>query len=347
MQELHDATPLPCFALIPFKGLFPAIFFLLILEASGAPLQFLAYETQDDVSSRALKARHGYFNQLAIDCYSVDSQGKIIGSAPTGDLDFARSQKMAIFATMSNFADKDFDGDLAHGIITSGPATQTFLEDALKILAAERYVGLNLDFESIRSEDRVAFTTFVESISKAMRHAGFLTVISVPAEHKDDPADSWTGAFDLKALGSSADLLQVMTYDENGPWGKPGPVAGLDWVEAAIRYTVSVVPARKISLGLPAFAYDWDLSDHLRNRQLDWTEVLPIREKVGGVIHWDAASSSPNFTYTQKGHRHVVWYESEESIGLKARLVATYQLAGISVWALGQENEAFWQAMHL
>ena len=312
----------------------------------AAPLQILAYYTQDGTSPRALKLRHGFFNQLATDSYSVNREGKIAGNVPPADLAFAQSQKMQTFATISNYAGSDFNAGVAHAIITSPAITQAFINGTTKLLASAHYTGLNLDFESITATDRVPFTAFVQTVCAKMRQAGYLTVISIPAMENDDPTNSWTGAFDLKALGAAADVVQLMTYDENGSWGPPGPVAGLDWVKACVRYAVSVVPAGKINLGIPAFAYDWDLNDTHHNTQLPWNAVAPLRAKVNGVEHWDTASSSPNFTYTLNGHHHVVWHENEQSLNLKARLVLTDKLAGVSVYALGEEDDAFWLAIH-
>jgi spore germination protein len=49
-------------------------------------------------------------------------------------------------------------------------------------------------------------------------------------------------------------------------------------------------------------------------------------------------------TYTQDGHDHQAWYENPESIRAKTALVAQYDLAGLSMWALGLEDQSFWQA---
>jgi spore germination protein YaaH len=42
----------------------------------------------------------------------------------------------------------------------------------------------------------------------------------------------------------------------------------------------------------------------------------------------------------------MVWCENVTSIGKKVRLAATYHLAGVSIYALGMEDEAFWKAIH-
>lgn len=37
---------------------------------------------------------------------------------------------------------------------------------------------------------------------------------------------NWRGAYDLKALAQSVDLICLMTYDQHTRWTAPGPVAG-------------------------------------------------------------------------------------------------------------------------
>jgi spore germination protein len=58
------------------------------------------------------------------------------------------------------------------------------------------------------------------------------------------------------------------------------------------------------------------------------------------------SSSSPYFTYTSpSGASHVVWYENTQSIPLKSQLAVTYNLMGVSVFALGYDDQTFWEAL--
>jgi spore germination protein YaaH len=216
----------------------------------------------------------------------------------------------------------------------------------LKVLAAGKFTGINIDFEAIPPEDRVAFTKFITNVTEQMHAAGCQVVVSAPAETKDDPKDSWSGAFDLKALGGIVDLLQLMTYDENGTWSTPGPVAGLDWVRSCVTYAASVAPPGKISMGIPAYGYDWDLTNPKKNATITWIAAAALLTKTGATSQWDAATASPWFSYTLNGHNHIVWYENARSIGQKVLLVGANGLNGVSIWALGMGDAGFWQAIH-
>jgi spore germination protein YaaH len=309
--------------------------------------QVMAYLEGGKASYESLTAFYTYVNQLPADTFAVDIHGAIKGTAPAQALDFAKSKGIATFATVSNFDAIGFDAKITHAILNNSKPRVRAINQMLKLVQRWGYQGINIDLESIDHSDRKAFSSFVSDVARKMRSGGYLTVVSVPAELKDDPQDSWTGAFDLAALGQSADILQVMTYDQHGPWGAPGPVAGLNWVEPCIAYSASVVTPSKLSLGIPAYGYDWNQTAKT-GAQVFWKDIPALIAKSGAKPQWDSTSSSPFFTYqAADGSSHVVWYEDEKSIPLKSALATTYKLAGVSVFALGYDDLSFWQAIRL
>ena len=61
----------------------------------------------------------------------------------------------------------------------------------------------------------------------------------------------------------------------------------------------------------------------------------------------DTASSSPHFSYrTASGENHVVWYENEASLRMKAQYAIQMGLGGVSIFALGYDSPNFWAALH-
>ncbi len=314
--------------------------------ASAASSKAVMAYYESSGSNAALHSFYSYMNQLPTDTFGVDIRGNISGSAPTAALSFARSKGMLTFATISNFGATDFDPKIAHAVITNPFRKARFISNALKLVQTSNYSGVNIDFEAVPNKDRAAFSSFIHDVSTAMRKGGYLTVVSVPAELKDNPGDFWTGAFNFRSIGRNADILQLMTYDESGPWGPPGPVAGLDWVKPCVQYAASVVPPSKVSLGIPAYGYDWNTT-LTSGVQVPWKSIPALISSTGAVPQWDTTSSSPFFTYqTKDGSNHVVWYEDTKSIPLKSALAVSYNLAGVSVFALGFEDQNFWIAVH-
>jgi spore germination protein len=285
-------------------------------------------------------------NEVATDTFGVDDQGNISGTAPKAALKVAHSKGMLTFAAVSNFGVSDFSPHIAHLVLTDQKARTHAISGMLRLVKEYGYSGVNIDFEAIPRKDRAAFSSFVRTVSQRMHAAGYLNMVSIPAALSDNRYDSWTGAFDYKALGKSIDIFQLMTYDENGPWGPTGPVAGLDWVDACVKYAVSVVPSGKISLGIPAYVYDWNLTAGT-GVQVHWANIPALIARTSATPQWDAATSSPFFSYqTEGGASHVVWYEDATSIPLKSALAVSYNLGGVSVFALGFEDQSFWDAVH-
>jgi spore germination protein len=317
----------------------------------------LAYFTGSESSIAALQSYADYLDIVSSDVYSVHADGSITGSDDFDAVKFDRVQGIHTYACVSNYNNdpevEDFDPELARAAIL------THKDEVIAQLVALAndggFEGINIDLESIAysgdiAADREAFTAFIRELAGKLHGAGKKLIISVPGKTEDSPDDDWSYPFDLAALGQAADYLQLMTYDQHGPWSEPGPVAGLDWVEACAAYASALVDPSKLLLGLPAYGYDWDLtasdidSGDYTAGEFHWTDVPALIAKPGAETHWDEPSQSPYLTYTEDRHEHAAWFENEESIRVKAELVSKYHLAGIAVWALGQEDQSFWQA---
>ena len=323
-------------------------------SASPAFLK-LAYYTGTEESYASLQSYSEFLDMLPIDVFAVQDDGSIAGSDDLGAADYAFAHGIAAYACVSDYRDEplyDFDPVLARAAIQTHKGT--FIEQLVEIAGDERYVGVNIDLESIAysddiQADRAAFTAFIEELASRLHAMDKELIVSVPAKSAESPDDDWAYPFDLAALGQAADYLQLMTYDQHGPWSDPGPVAGLDWVAETTAYTAELVDPAKLLLGLPAYAYDWDLQAYAAGDEdavgeLYWTDMPGLLALPGARVERDAAADSPVLRYSQNGREHEVWFEDAASIRAKAALVERYQLGGVAVWALGQEDENFWQA---
>ncbi|HEY3859488.1 MAG TPA: glycosyl hydrolase family 18 protein [Gammaproteobacteria bacterium] len=313
-------------------------------NSSPAPNRIvLGYYTGDSDSSTSAQASGTPLNEVAQDLISVDASGGLHGNLDSTLLTSDVAQGKLSYATVSNFGATDFDADIAHGAMVTHRGT-TIL-NILTLAKNARLTGINLDFEGLSPADRGAYTAFVTSLAEQLHAQGSMLILSVPAKSMDDPSDSWTGAFDYAALGQKADFMQVMTYDEHVPGQGPGPVAGIDWMTADLDYAISQISPDKILLGLPAYGYDFDVT-HNTGVQVEWKDFASLAASIGVHPVWDPVSESEHFDYTASdGSMHQVWYETTRGIQDKAHLAVSLDLAGVSMWALGFENDAFWRAV--
>lgn len=310
----------------------------------------LGYYTGDEASYAALQKYAEYINTVSVDVYAVNADGEIIGSDPNNAVGFDREHNIATYACVSNYNDAegiwDFDPDLAEAALVT---YRDSLIPALVTLADEGgYDGINIDFESIAYSDdldsvRQQFTSFIHDLAAVLHDKGLKLIISVPAKTGEYADDDWSYPFDLAALGEDADYLQLMTYDEHGPsWSDAGAISGADWVEQVIQYSVSQVDPAKLLIGFPAYSYDW-ISDG-SNGDFRWVDFPTLLQKPGAESGWDEMTQSPWVSFTEDGLTHTVWYENDASIRAKAALVRQYDLGGWSMWALGKEDQSFWEA---
>jgi spore germination protein len=307
---------------------------------------YTSYYSGDSSSYKSLSSFESNLNAISTATFAVTSTGAIAGAAPSNGLTSAKSKGIAAYANISNVANGNFDSKLAHTILSSSALQHTVVNNIVNLVRTNGYKGVDVDFENIPPKDRSSFTSFITQLVQAMHAKGYKVVVSVEAKSSDAPNNSWSGAFDYAALGKVADQIQLMTYDENGPWGTPGPVASYAWVHRVVKYAVSTIPSTKILMGLAAYGYDWNTTKHGDNKAVAWKNVSKLMKSKRATAHWDSLSQSPFLTFhASDGSSHIVWYENSASIAAKTKLVKQYNLGGVSVWRMGLEDAAFWSAV--
>jgi spore germination protein YaaH len=306
---------------------------------AGSSTVVLGYYSTDYPLSFEALTNYPALTAVSTDCFILNAAGDLTGDVPQNVLAYARSRKLAVYACVSN---DNWDSKIVHRNITRRQAV--LVAGLVQLVSTNGYAGVNIDFEGLNPADRAAFSGFIRALAAALHGRGLQLVISVPAETANDPADTWSGAFDYATLGQAADFLQMMTYDETVAGDDPGPVAGLDWMTRCVRYAVTQVPPAKLWLGLPAYARDWRVKTK-RATEIDWAALPAFIRKHNGVLAWDAASASGYFDYWATDGKHAVWCETAKGLQLKSAFVPQFHLGGISFWALGMEDGSFRQAV--
>ncbi|MDP5274116.1 glycosyl hydrolase family 18 protein [Chengkuizengella axinellae] len=306
---------------------------------------YTKYNAQDMSSYDSLVEFEDSIDSIATTTYSITNSGEIDGLDVSEAIDFANDNHIKTYATVNN--GHVFDADLASLILNDKQLSEKTINNIEQLLKDYNYDGINLDFEDMHPEDREAYTLFVQELADQLQPKGYEVIVSVSAKTTDNPNAPWSGAFDYTALGEVVDYIQLMTYDQNGPWGEPGPVSGLDWVENVLKYAVSEIDSDKILIGINSYGYDWNLNNSSKNKSILWSELSKIINTNNSTqMYWDDAANSPYLTYTDtNGDEHIVWYEDSKSITDKVDLVDQYGLAGVSVWEVGLTNDGLWTAI--
>jgi spore germination protein YaaH len=303
---------------------------------------YTKYWETDRGAYSSLSNYHSYMNAIGTVAYHLLADGTISGFSTQEVRDLANQSSVDANPTIQN----GFDPVLTHTVLSSTSLRQKTIEAMYTLIRTHGYKGVNINFENMYASDRTSFNMFLKELSDVFKPAGLTVIVSVPAKTCDCPSWAWSGTFEYKTVAQYADFIQIMTYDQHGSWGSPGPVAGYDWVKRVLDYATAEMPSEKLLIGLPAYGYDWNISTGTGHRALGWTAIHNLLASSGTQSQWDPVSQSPYFTYTDaNGHQRMVWHENATSIKLKTELVKAYQLGGVSMWRMGLENEAFWQAV--
>lgn len=110
-----------------------------------------------------------------------------------------------------------------------------------------------------------------------------------------------------------------------------------------LSYAKTQIPAGKIILGVPLYGYDWSGG---KGTPVSWLQAFQLSEQYGVQPHFDAASQSPWFGYTDQACCwHVVWFENGPSAKAKFEAAESAGIGGVYVWIYGLEDTSIWTAL--
>lgn len=210
--------------------------------------------------------------------------------------------------------------------------------------------GIDLDWEYPKEIDKLNFIALLGEFRRQLNTVDPNLLLTVAM---GDNRVTYRH-LDMAAVALYVDEVGVMNYDYSGPWSKrtgliaplyssPGdPEKGGD-VDSTIRgYERSGVPAAKILLGLPFYAYSWNqvaqenhglfqLGEPSR-LDLPYHYILSILDKF--TTYRDPKSLAPwLFDGT------TFWtYDDEISIGAKLKYARQQALGGVMIWELSGDT---------
>jgi spore germination protein YaaH len=327
----------------------------------------LFYMTRDPNSPRSFLAHAGKIDLLVPAWYSVDANGLVSGGANPEIMEAARKHHVPVMPLVAN---ADFNQDDFHRLLENAEAFETMTLSLVRICKESGYTGFQFDFENVRWTDRDALTRRVREAAAAFHKASLqLTIATVPnapgaAGEGGFSAwiyQNWRGAYDLKQLAQSVDLICLMTYDQHTRWTAPGPVAGWAWTTGNLDYALKVVPPQKLSLGIPLYGYHWFAGTPVKapaqpgfpptdkpNPSAEYIaaqDALDLGRAYGGKVEWDASDRSAWMYFYRDDMREWIFFTDARTFRERYTLVKEKGLQGFCSWVLGTEDPAIWDLL--
>ena len=350
------------------KGKFRLFVFVaatLLIPSGGQAQQAksLFYMTREPRSVSSFLAHADKIDILVPAWYVVDADGLVSGGPNPLVLETARQNHVPVMPIVANgnFAQEEF-----HRLLKNPVARENMIGQLIRDCKKNGYAGFQFDFEDVHWTDRDALSDLVREAAGSFHKAGLqLTIATVP-NAPGEPGEggfsawiyeNWRGAYDLKALSQSVDLICLMTYDQHTRWTAPGPVAGWAWTTGNLDYALRFVPAQKLSLGIPLYGYHWFAGTPVKSEDksgdkpnpsaesIGAQEALDLAKDYGGHVEWDSADRTAWFYIYRADMREWVFFTDARTFNERYKLVRERGLQGFCSWVLGTEDPAIWDLL--
>nr|WP_122012908.1 LysM peptidoglycan-binding domain-containing protein [Maliibacterium massiliense] len=310
--------------------------------------QILGY-AYPNVDQALLRATTPYLTYLVPFTHEIGPDDALQAPSDAPLLQIARQGQVSPLMGLSNLREpQGFLGEVAHRVLSEVTSAGAVIAQAEEIVLAKGYCGVDVDFEYVFAEDRLALAAFLRQLAMRM-HALDREVFAALAPRVSATQQSTlVSGHDYEAVGGAVDAVLLMTYEWGYAAGPPMAVAPYDKVREVLDFAVTQMPAGKILLGVPNYGYDWPLPyvpGQSRARSLSNVAALALAMEQGAEIQFDTVARAPYFRYRQDGVMHEVWFEDARSIQAKLELILRYGLKGAGYWNLMYPFQQNWSVL--
>ncbi len=156
-------------------------------------------------------------------------------------------------------ANERFNNQLVVMVLSDAAMRENLIINILQTMTDKGYQALDIDFEFIPGEFRDAYVAFIAEVRGRLSPQGYQVSVAVPPKTSEDQPGLLYEGIDYAGIGAAADTVFLMTYEWGYKYGPPMAVAPIQSVRRVLDYAVSVIPRKKIDMGIPNYAYDWPL----------------------------------------------------------------------------------------
>ncbi|SEJ46148.1 Chitinase, GH18 family [Cyclobacterium xiamenense] len=191
-----------------------------------------------------------------------------------------------------------------------------WVEQLAQLVRVHGFDGVDVDLENaLINED---YAPFVQALSRRLKQDGKRMTAALASWNGDSISDEVLALYDW---------INLMSYDDTGPWNleKPGQHAPFEMAVLDIQYYRDQrnVPVEKILLGLPFYGYGFGpgAPTNLRYRQI--LERYPTAYRQDSLVMPEGG---------------VLYYNSPGLIRKKTRLARELGLGGVMVWHIQADS---------
>ncbi len=260
--------------------------------------------------------------------------------------------------------------------------------DIVNTVMSNGYDGIDLDYETFAFTDgrgswaatQPNWTAFINELAAALHAQGKQLSVTIPPPCTSSGVCGPTAGYsvyNIAGIAPAADRIRIMAYDYHV--GAAGPIAPMPWVRAIVSYSVSVMDAAKLQIGVPTYGRAWGVKKASGGYQTSGTcpstssaaykslvssqsvndaDVPALLASVGktdadvqwapteqeNVLYYDKTlqwTDSSGAAQTCKASR-VLWFVGPQAVLARTQLVGEFGINAAAYWTVGGENPAQW-----
>jgi spore germination protein len=213
------------------------------------------------------------------------------------------------------------EGQHIHEVLSTPSLRKAHIEGIVEMVNDGKYDGVDIDYESKKSETIDYFSRFLEELKEALGEKLLTCTIEArtPPEslYKEVPA-TINYANDYTEIAKHCDRVEIMAYDQQRAdiklnaekAGEPYmPVSDVDWVEKVVKLALKDIPNEKIVLGISSYGHHYAVTvapnwyrDYRKIGALNVPDILDIAKEYK-VKPSRNKSGEMSFTYLPKSSK--------------------------------------------
>lgn len=268
--------------------------------------------------------------------YLTDTSGNIASIASADYVSQAHEKGLQVWGLIDNFTQEVSTTET----LSSTAARQNIISQLIQAAQDVGMDGINVDFESLSEDVGTHFLEFLRELSIECHKNNLVLSVDNPV-----PED-FTSHYDRAEQGRVVDYVIIMGYDEHYVGSEAGSVASLPWVEQGIQDTLKEVPAKRVINAIPFYTRLWRTTGgNVTSEAIGMDQAQQTIADNNVETYWDKNASQNYGKYDIDNSTYQIWLEDAQSVAEKVKLVSKYDLAGVSAWKLGFENNGIWQVI--
>ena len=268
--------------------------------------------------------------------YLTDTSGNIASIASADYVSQAHEKGLQVWGLIDNFTQEVSTTET----LSSTAARQNIISQLIQAAQDVGMDGINVDFESLSEDVGTHFLEFLRELSIECHKNNLVLSVDTPV-----PED-FTSHYDRAEQGRVVDYVIIMGYDEHYVGSEAGSVASLPWVEQGIQDTLDEVPAERVINAIPFYTRLWRTTGgNVTSEAIGMDQAQQTIADNNVETYWDKTTSQNYGKYDIDNSTYQIWLEDAQSVAEKVKLVSKYDLAGVSAWKLGFENNGIWQVI--